>query len=100
VETLVITTVEWFVLILEMIKEMKMYSSSPYMVVKHIVLWGGQNKEYQASTILAAWRSDCISKANVLELERELGFKILPDIYRNKETESYYVERVSNGKGL
>jgi hypothetical protein len=25
----------------------------------------------------------------VLELERELELKILPDIYRNKETETY-----------
>lgn len=62
---------------------------NPYMTVKHIVFWGGLNKEHQASVILAAWRSDIISKANVLELERELSFKILPDIYRNKETESY-----------
>ncbi len=62
---------------------------SPYSTVKHIVLWGGLNKESQASVILAAWRSDTITKDNVLELERELGFKILPDIYRNKETENY-----------
>lgn len=62
---------------------------NPYMTVKHIVFWGGLNKEYQASVILAAWRSDVINKNNVLELERELGFKVLPDIYRNKETEAY-----------
>lgn len=59
------------------------------MTVKHIVLWGGLNKEAQKSVVLAAWRSDTISKANVLELERELNLQILPDIYRNKETESY-----------
>jgi hypothetical protein len=62
---------------------------SPYMTVKHIVLWGGLNKETQKDVVLAAWRSDCISKNNVLELERELELKILPDIYRNKETEAY-----------
>lgn len=62
---------------------------NPYMTVKHIVFWGGLNKEAQKSVVLAAWRSDTISKANVLELERELNLQILPDIYRNKETESY-----------
>ncbi len=62
---------------------------NPYSTVKHIVLWGGLNKETQKSVILAAWRSDTISKGNVLELERELELKILPDIYRNKETESF-----------
>lgn len=62
---------------------------NPYMTVKHIVLWGGLDKEHRESVVLAAWRSDTISKANVLELERELNQKILPDIYRNKETETY-----------
>ncbi len=62
---------------------------NPYSTVKHIVLWGGLSKEARIEVILGAFYADVISKANVLELERELSVKILPDIYRNKETESY-----------
>ena len=62
---------------------------SPYSTVKHIVFWGGLSKEASIEVILGAFYADVISKANVLELERELSVKILPDIYRNKETESY-----------
>lgn len=62
---------------------------NPYSTVKHIVLWGGLSKEARIEVVLGAFRSDVISKTNVLELERELSVKILPDIYRNKETESY-----------
>jgi len=62
---------------------------NPYSTVKHIVLWGGLSKQARLEVILGAFRADVITKANVLELERELELKILPDIYRNKETESY-----------